>query len=91
MRTLEIWISVLDELSVVNICLNEFPDEASVGDVLVCLSVSFNDRICNYPSGMKNSSKRFKMGQVFKAFQKNTVYLTERGVQCREKCAVIMN
>ena len=31
------------------------------------------------------------MGQVFKAFPKKTVYLTERGVQCHEQCAVIMN
>lgn len=77
MQTTEIMIPVLDELSVVNICLNEFPDESSVRDDLVCFSVSFNDRICNYLSEMKNSSKGFKMGHVFNAFPRLFIRLRE--------------
>lgn len=61
-------IFVLDELFVVNICLNEFLDELSVRDDLVCFSVLFNDRICNYLFEMKNFFKGFKMGYVFNVF-----------------------
>lgn len=58
MPTLEIRISVLDELSAVNMCLNEFPDESSAKDDLTCLSLSFNDRIYNYLSKMDNNPSK---------------------------------
>ena len=58
MQSPEMSTSVLDELSVVNMCLNEFPDESIARDNLICLSPSFNDRIPNYPSTrMNNPSK----------------------------------
>lgn len=58
MPTLEVRISVLDELSAVNMCLNEFPDESSAKDDLICLSLSFNDRIYNYLFKMDNNPSK---------------------------------